>query len=230
MLTKLGGLAGALAVALITVAGSPGYAADPPPAPAPAAALQAPAPTLIVIDFERILLESKAGKSVTQQLQQRAGTFQKTFQQQEADLNTAQQELVRQQSILAQDAFSAKARDLQRRFDELREKEAQANAGLQQSNHDAIVRIQQTIKPILEDIMKERGANVVLNRGAVTLISDDRFDITEDALKRLDEKLPTLTVSIAEPTAQPAAAAKPPAAAPAPAAPAPATPAPAKKK
>src|SRR5450432_1223141 len=141
MLTKLGGLAGALAVALITVAGSPGNAADP--APAPAAALQAPAPTLIVIDFERILLESKAGKSVTQQLQQRAGTFQKTFQQQEADLNTAQQELVRQQSILAQDAFSAKARDLQRRFDELRDKEAQANAGLQQSNHDAIVRIQQ---------------------------------------------------------------------------------------
>jgi outer membrane protein len=208
MLTRFGGFAGVLAAALLTAA-SPGYAADAPAAPAPTSAGQTPAPTLIVLDFERILQESKAGKSVSQQLQQRAATFQKAFQQQEAELNTAQQELVRQQSILAQDAFSAKARDLQRRSDELREKEAQANGALQQSNRDAIVRIQQTIKPVLEEIMKERGANVVLTRGAVMLISDDRFDVTEDALKRLDEKLPTLAVTVAEPTAPAPAAAKP---------------------
>jgi outer membrane protein len=218
MLTKRSGHAGILALALMIAAGSPGFAADAPAAaaaPAPAPALQAPPPTLIVIDFERILQESKAGKSVSEQLQQRAGSFQKGFQQQEADLNTAQQELMRQQSILAQDAFSAKARDLQRRSDELREKEAKANAALQQSNREAIVRIQQTIKPILEDIMKERGANVVLNRGAVSLISDDRFDVTDEALKRLDVKLPTMTVTVAEPAAPAAAAPPPPAKAPA---------------
>jgi outer membrane protein len=220
MLTKRSGHAGILALALMIAAGSPGFAADAPaaaaaPAPAPAPALQAPPPTLIVIDFERILQESKAGKSVSEQLQQRAGSFQKGFQQQEADLNTAQQELMRQQSILAQDAFSAKARDLQRRSDELREKEAKANAALQQSNREAIVRIQQTIRPILEDIMKERGANVVLNRGAVSLISDDRFDVTDEALKRLDVKLPTMTVTVAEPAAPAAAAPPPPAKAPA---------------
>jgi outer membrane protein len=216
MLTKRSGHAGILALALMIAAGSPGFAADAPAAaPAPAPALQAPPPTLIVIDFERILQESKAGKSVSEQLQQRAGSFQKGFQQQEADLNTAQQELMRQQSILAQDAFSAKARDLQRRSDELREKEAKANAALQQSNREAIVRIQQTIRPILEDIMKERGANVVLNRGAVSLISDDRFDVTDEALKRLDVKLPTMTVTVAEPAAPTAAAPPPPAKAPA---------------
>jgi outer membrane protein len=218
MLTKRSGHAGILALALMIAAGSPGFAADAPAAaaaPAPAPALQAPPPTLIVIDFERILQESKAGKSVSEQLQQRAGSFQKGFQQQEADLNTAQQELMRQQSILAQDAFSAKARDLQRRSDELREKEAKANAALQQSNREAIVRIQQTIRPILEDIMKERGANVVLNRGAVSLISDDRFDVTDEALKRLDVKLPTMTVTVAEPAAPAAAAPPPPAKAPA---------------
>jgi len=216
MLTKRSGHAGILALALMIAAGSPGFAADAPAAAAaPAPALQAPPPTLIVIDFERILQESKAGKSVSEQLQQRAGSFQKGFQQQEADLNTAQQELMRQQSILAQDAFSAKARDLQRRSDELREKEAKANAALQQSNREAIVRIQQTIRPILEDIMKERGANVVLNRGAVSLISDDRFDVTDEALKRLDVKLPTMTVTVAEPAAPAAAAPPPPAKAPA---------------
>jgi outer membrane protein len=218
MLTKRSGHAGILALALMIAAGSPGFAADAPAAaaaPAPAPALQAPPPTLIVIDFERILQESKAGKSVSEQLQQRAGSFQKGFQQQEADLNTAQQELMRQQSILAQDAFSAKARDLQRRSDELREKEAKANAALQQSNREAIVRIQQTIRPILEDIMKERGANFVLNRGAVSLISDDRFDVTDEALKRLDVKLPTMTVTVAEPAAPAAAAPPPPAKAPA---------------
>jgi outer membrane protein len=229
MLTKTGGLAGTLALAFISVAAAPSFAADAPAAPAapaaaPASTVQAPPPTLIVLDFDRILQESKVGKSVIEQLQQRAATFQKSFQQQEADLNTDQQGLVRQQSILAQDAFSAKARDLQRRADELREKEAQANAALQQSNRDAILRIQQSLKPILEDIMKERGANVVINRGAIALLSEDRFEVTDEAMKRLDEKMPTLTISVAEPQA---AAAPPATAAPAAAA---AKPAPASKK
>jgi hypothetical protein len=55
----------------------------------------------------------------------------------------------------------------------------------------------------------------VLNRGAVSLISDDRFDVTDEALKRLDVKLPTMTVTVAEPAAPTAAAPPPPAKAPA---------------
>ncbi|MDB5407536.1 MAG: hypothetical protein JWL84_2448 [Rhodospirillales bacterium] len=223
MLTKFGGLAGMLALAVMTAAPA-SYAADAPATP-PAAAVQAPpAPTLIVLDFERILQDSKAGKSLAQQLQQRAATFQKSFQQLEAELNTDQQTLARQQSILAQDAFSAKVRDLQRRADEVHEKEAQANAALNQGRNDGILQIQQKIKPILDDIMKERGANVVLTRSAVMVIADDRFDVTEEALKRLDERLPILNVNVAEPAASSAAAPKSAAPAPAPAA------APAKKK
>jgi outer membrane protein len=223
MLTKFGGLAAILALAFMT-AGSASYAADAPAAP-PAPAVQAPpAPTLIVLDFERILQDSKAGKSLAQQLQQRAAAFQKNFQQLEGELNTDQQTLARQQSILAQDAFSAKVRDLQRRADEVHEKEAQANAALNQGRNDGILQIQQKIKPILDDIMKERGANVVLTRTAVMVIADDRFDVTEEALKRLDEKLPVLNVNVAEPAAPSAAAPKAAAPAPAPA------PAPAKKK
>jgi hypothetical protein len=65
---------------------------------------------------------------------------------------------------------------------------------------------------------KEHGANIVLDKSTV-LLFDSHLEITDEVMKRLDEKLPNVTVVFSSPGSQ------------APAAPAPAKPAtPPKKK
>lgn len=184
-------LAAAFILALSVTA--PVMAADPPASGAP------PAPLIIIVDFQRILQESKAGKAIQSQIQQRVATYQKSFSDLEKELGSQQQELSRQQSILSQDVFSTRARELERRFNELREREQQANTALGQSRDKALLKIQDATKSIIDGVMKERGANLVLNRAAVLLIANARFDVTDEVLKHLDEKLPTMTVTFVEP-------------------------------
>ena len=51
--------------------------------------------------------------------------------------------------------------------------------------------------------MKQRGANLILDKKAVVLLADavKAFDITQAAIDRLNQKLPSLKVTLAAPPA-----------------------------
>jgi outer membrane protein len=53
--------------------------------------------------------------------------------------------------------------------------------------------VEQALGPILQGIMKERGANLLLDRNAVVLGTVD-VDVTAVAIQRLNQKLPTVKV------------------------------------
>ncbi len=59
------------------------------------------------------------------------------------------------------------------------------------------------ILQIIADIAKERKANLVLPRSDLVLF-DKRFEVTDEVLQQLDQKLPALTVRFAAPAAAPA--------------------------
>ena len=163
------------------------YAADAaPPQAAPAA--------IIVVDSHRVLTESKAGKAIYAQMQAKATSYDKGFAQEEQELAGVQQELQRQQSILAQDAFAAKARDFEQRVSEARRKVQASKYELSQGQNEAEKTVMKAILQILNDVAKERNANLVLDK-AVVVMFDNAYDVTDEIIKRLDEKLPTMTVS-----------------------------------
>ena len=196
-------LAGILAVAVGST-GTAALAADPPHA---AASVK-----VIVVDTQRVIHESKAGKAIEAQLQQRFATYQKDFAKQEAELKSTRQALQKQQTILAQDAFTAKAKEFDMHVGEVGRNEQQAQRALLVAQNEAMAKEIGAIREILEEIAKKRGANLVLDRAAV-MFFDAAFDVTDEVLKRLDEKMPTFTVKFPSP-GQVSAPAKRPAAKP----------------
>lgn len=162
------------------------YAAPPPPATAGV--------VILVVDTRRVMGDSKAGKAIQSQMQQQVSTYEKSISQQEQELMSTQQELQRQQTILAQDAFAAKAKEFDQRVAEARQKAQASRAELQQGQGQAENKVMGTVLQILSDIAKERNANFVLDKATVVLF-DNSFDVTDEVIKRLDEKLPTMTVS-----------------------------------
>jgi len=59
--------------------------------------------------------------------------------------------------------------------------------------------------PILQQLVKERGANLVLDKQAVVFANASGFDITGEAINRLNQKLPSIKVDMnAKPPAPPA--------------------------
>ena len=225
MSLRRAGLAPLVVVSLFFAAlsGGLGDAKAQQPA-APAAAPTGPTSlTIMVVDVQSLLQNSKSAKMVRQQIEGKRNEYAKEISQQEETLRQERDALQRQQSSLSADALNQKGREFQAKVNELDRNVQSKRQALERSNAEALEKIQEVMLKIITDIAKDRKANLVFQRSELVLF-DQGFDVTDEVLQKLDEQLPTLTVNFvapvasnsAQPAAQPAAA--------------PAQPAPKKKK
>jgi len=176
-----------------------------PPAPAtPAAPAAVPTPpstlSVIVVDVQALLQNSKAAKMVREQIEAKRADYAKEISHQEEALRQERDALQRQQATLTPDQLNAKGREFQAKVNELdRDVQAKRQA-LERSNGDALQKIQDVMVKIITDIAKDRKANLVFQRSELVLF-DQGFDVTDQVLQKLDEQLPTLTVNFVAPVA-----------------------------
>ena len=190
--------------------------AQTPPAPTPPAPAAAPLPTassglsILVVDVQSLLQNSKSAKMVRQQIEQKRSEYAKEISGQEEALRKERDALQRQQASLSQEALSQKGREFQAKVNELDRSVQGKRQALERSNAEALEKIQEAMLKIITGISKERKANLVFQRSELVLF-DAGFDVTDAVLQQLDEQLPTLTVNFVAPVtaspepAQPAA-------------------------
>jgi len=168
-------------------------------------AAQPPQPKIVVLDRAAILQFSKVGQDIARQMQSYANQAKNDLQAQGRALENEGRQLQQQVAILAPDvkqkrldAFQAKQRSLQ---GSAARKDEQLKAGFAQAR----ATMEQALGPILQQLVKERGANLVLDKQAVVFANASGFDITGDAINRLNQKLPSIKVDMnAKPPAPPA--------------------------
>src|SRR5579863_2814461 len=174
-----------------------GVLAQTPPAdqPAPPAAPAAIPQNLsiMVVDVQSLLQNSKAAKMVRQQIEAKRADYAKDISHKEEALRQERDALQRQQPTLSADQLAAKGRDFQAKVNDLdRDVQAKRQA-LEQSNAAALQKIQEVMVKIITDIAKDRKANLVFQRSELVLF-DQGFDVTDQVLQKLDEQMPTLDV------------------------------------
>jgi len=59
--------------------------------------------------------------------------------------------------------------------------------------------VERALGPVLQGIMVERGANLLLDRNAVVMGTDPAVDVTALAVQRLDQKMPSIKVELVPP-------------------------------
>lgn len=178
--------------------------ATPPPAAPPSL-------SILVVDVQSLLQNSKSAKMVRQQIEQKRSEYAKEISQQEGTLRQERDALQRQQSSLSAEALNQKGREFQQKVNELDRNVQSKRQSLERSNAEALENIQGVMLKIITEIAKDRKANLVFQRSELVLF-DQGFDVTDEVLRKLDEQLPTLTVNFPQPPApQPAAAAAQPA-------------------
>ena len=163
------------------------------PSRAQSAAL--PAPVILIVDLQQILQDAKAAKGVQAIINQEYSSYTKEVAQQEDDLQKARAELERQRTVLAPDAFNTRARDLQQRYDELGQVVQGRRQSLQQSLNEAMQQVKNAALTVIADIVKERKANLVIEKQAVVFEAEG-MDVTADAVARLDQKLASVPVKL----------------------------------
>lgn len=166
------------------------------PAVAPAQRLS---PTVVaMVDTQRILAECTACRAANTQLQQQVTQLQQRQQQLAQPLQTEGQQI--QTAISALNGKQADAA-LQQRIKAFDAKQNTANQELartQQNIQSIQAHVQQQIGtklgPIVTQVMNNRGATIVIERGA-TLAAAPSIDVTNDVLTALNQQLPSVSVT-----------------------------------
>ncbi len=163
-----------------------------------AATQAAPTPKILVIDRAAILHNSKVGKDIVRQVNAYTKTAEHDFKGESDALRKEGQQLQQQVAILAPDVKAKRIKAFQGKQEAFQQKVEDRQGKIQGGVLKARQQVEAALGPILQGIMAERGANLLLDRNAVVLGTVD-VDITQTAIQRLDQKMPTVKVTLTEP-------------------------------
>jgi len=148
-----------------------------------------PAPTIGVLDLQLILQNSLAAQGVRLERDKFVNKYQKEVTDIETQLRAEDQELASQRNLMSQEVFQQRAEEFQQKMAEFQAVVRAKQQNLERAFQEAMVQIQQELFLIARDIAQEREVNVVTYRSQL-MIFDPGMDITQPALRMLDERLP----------------------------------------
>jgi Skp family chaperone for outer membrane proteins len=163
--------------------------------PHPAAATMAQ-PRILVIDRQAILRFSKVGQDIVRQVNGYTQAAESQFKAEQDGLQREGQSLQQQVAILAPDVRNQKIRAFQAKEAAFRKKVEDRQNQIQGGVQMARQQVETALGPIVQGIMVERQANLLLDRSMVVLSTVSEIDVTRLAIQRLDQKLPTVKVQL----------------------------------
>ena len=183
----------------------------------------AKAPRVGVIDMARVSAESLLGKSYAAQLEKlqtdinaEATKKQSDLGKLDAAIKTLQDELEKQGAVLSQEARERKQQEIVRKGRErqafLEDGQAEINRMRERAQQQAQSinnEFQLKVRPVVEQVAKDKGYDLVLDSQVAYTINKD-FDITRDVIVKADEAEKAKAAAAAAPAAAaPPAAPKP---------------------
>ncbi len=148
---------------------------------------------IIVFDVDRAIASSKAGKSMSAQLEKQIEVVRKKADSVREDLQGELDKLEEQKTLIAPDALKGKIDAL--RMKEIQKRQALASdmQAIQAGGEKAGLEIVKLAEKELSEIAKERKASIVLRRAAVFYASP-AIDVTSELVARIDKKLTSVKV------------------------------------
>lgn len=180
-------------LAAIAFTGAPAFAQAPS---RPAAAPTMPQPRILVIDRQAILRFSKVGQDIVRQVNGYTQQAESQFKAEQEGLQKEGAALQQQVAILAPDVRNQKIRTFQAKEAAFRQKVESRQSQIQGGVQVARQQVEQALGPIVQGIMLERQANLLLDRSMVVLSTVADIDVTRTAIQRLDQKLPSVHVQL----------------------------------
>ena len=180
-------------------------------------------PKVGVVDMARVSAESLLGKTYASQLEKLQNDINAAVTQKQADLGkmdaaikALQDELEKQGAVLSAEAREKKQQEITRRARDRQafyeDGQADINRMRERAQQQAQVinnEFQLKVRPVVEQVAKDRGFDLVLDSQVAFTINRD-YDITPQVIAKADESEKAKPAAAAAPVANPPAAPKPP--------------------
>jgi outer membrane protein len=148
-----------------------------------------------VIDVTVIFSQSEAAKSIEKQRNDLREGFLDEITRKEDDLRKQEQALKTDAQTLSQDEYSKRVRAYEENLNATRKLAQENKAELEDATGAAMDKLREALYVITREIAGEKGFSLVIsNRDVIT--GEKSLDITEEALRRLNQRIKTVAVKI----------------------------------
>ena len=154
-----------------------------------------PNTSIAIVDLNLILSDTKAAKNATKQFEIIQKNTEDEIIASDKKMLEERNKLIEQQSIIAPEAFELKAKDYENKLQNYQVEKQNKLRKLEGVLQKARNEILENVKPILEELSKELGVTVILEKNSV-LLSANNMDLTDDIIKKLNKELPKIKVSL----------------------------------
>jgi outer membrane protein len=137
-----------------------------------------PTTKFAVIDLERTLYDTPAGKRASEQFDKTRKTKQAELDKKQKDLQKAAGELDKQAAVLKPDVLAQKKAVLEKQFVELQQVYVKLERDLAGERTKLLQEVLKQAEPIIDTLAKAEGVQVVLDRSAVLWV-DGTVDLTD---------------------------------------------------
>jgi outer membrane protein len=168
------------------------------------AAMAQPAtpPKIVVLDKIAIMQYSKVGQDIAKQVQAYAAQAKSDLTAQGKAIQAEGHALQQQVAILSPDLKQKKLAAFQAKEQSLQSQAQKKDDQIKYSFMMARAAMEKQLGPILQQVVKDRGANMVLDKQAIVMANTTAFDITGEVINRLNQQMPTYKVNLTTPPPQ----------------------------
>jgi len=142
---------------------------------------------IAVIDTERILLNSQAGKKAVAELKKAQEQKEGEIDRQQKEIRDLQAKIDDGRLSLAQDKLADMEKQLEDKVIAVRRMQDDANRELTKKKDDILGSVDQRVMPVINQVGKELGYTLIFRKFESGLIyADEAVDITPIIIQRLD--------------------------------------------
>jgi outer membrane protein len=141
-----------------------------------------------VINMQKVLANSTAGKQAQKDLEKKMNELKKTFKKDEDALLALQKEIEKKSSAWSDEMKQEKAIEFQKMRRNLGTKQEDANMELKQLREKHLAPILKKLEQVVKDEAKKGGYTIVVPNNAV-LYMNDSVNITDAITKSLDKAM-----------------------------------------
>ncbi|WP_227446298.1 OmpH family outer membrane protein [Cognatishimia sp. F0-27] len=143
---------------------------------------------ILVIEFDRAFAQSAFGQRVLVEIEAEGASLAAENRRIEAELTEEERRLTDERAGMEPDEFRALARAFDEKVQRLRREQDIKARALNQRSEDARRQFLAVSEPVLQSLMRESGAAVILERRAVFLAANF-IDVTDQAVDRIDNQI-----------------------------------------
>lgn len=140
-----------------------------------------------IIDFQKILRESEAGKKVQQQIQEEGQERQDALRELYSEIEELDKQLSRDSMVLDEEKRLEKQKQLNSKRRDFQSKREQYQRQFQKIESELIGKLQDEIFSIAEEIGEEEGYLLIIERSAAVYYPDS-IDLTDRVIEKYDDR------------------------------------------